>query len=242
MKALLPFLFFFLTFSSFAQDPATLAQLKKDRQQRKLSAKENIILLKNGALLVRLDQQKRRIDYYAKYNNMKEAEKVKVKMLEENRAIIDAFRTYYKFTPVYFFALEDSESWLERGTEGLVFYNDNAEADPSIHPSEEVFFVADFSFIEQDTTSYLSGKTPTPNQENNPEGRAYYGGSKTSKPALVVRDDRLNQLRDPFPFYRGYSYFGRAKKRYRVPLMRFQEQLEDYYQKVRASTTTPETN
>lgn len=228
---------------SYGQEAATVKNLKEARKQRQLSAAENIILLKDGVLLVRLDMQQRRIDYFTKYNNMEEVERVKAKMIEENKAIIAAFRSYYTFTPVYFFALEESETWLRYGKEQLTFYTDEVEPDPAIRPSSEVFFVADFSFIEQDTTAYLSAKTPTPNQENNPEGRTYYGGSKTTKPALVLRDDRLNQLRDPFPFFYGYTYFGRVEKRYRNPVMRWQKQLDDYYQKVLAeSAAAPATN
>lgn len=243
MKALLAILVFFLSFCTLAQDAATLARLKKDRAQRKLSASENIVLLKGGVLLVRLDLQQRRIDYFTKYNNMEEVERVKAKMLEENKAIMDAFKTYYTFTPVYFFSMEDSEILLKSGIEELTFYNEDVAPDPALHPSSEVFFIADFSFIEQDTTAFLSAKTPTPNQENNPEGRTYYGGSKTTKPALVLRDDRMTQLREPFPFYYGYTYFGRVQKRYRNPVMRWQKQLDDYYQKVmEADTPAPEAN
>jgi hypothetical protein len=224
---------FFLAFAWTlnAQEMATLKRLKTDRKHRKLTASENIFLLQNGVLLVRLDQQQRRIEYYTKYNNLKEAEKVRQKMLTENRAIIDAFRTYYTFSPLYFIAMEDTRTLLEKGMSAVTFYNDSALADPSIRPPDLDFFVAEFGFVSQDTTMYISGKAPDPSNESNPEGVRYYGGSKNTKPALVIYDNSMEQLRDPFPYYFGYSHFGRVKKRYRNPVLRWQQQLTKYLEK-----------
>lgn len=221
---------------------ATLSTLKNDRKNRKLNSSENIFLLQNGVLLVRLDQQQRRIDYYTKYNNLKEAEKVKQKMLTENRAIIDAFRTYYKFCPLYFFAMEDTRTLLEKGPGAITFYNDSAQADPAIRPPDLAFFVAEFGFVSQDTTIYVSGRALDPSNESNPEGVRYYGGSKNTKPALVIFDNTMEQLRDPFPYYFGYSHFGRVKKRYRNPVMRWQELLDKYLEKVMKKADPPDTN
>lgn len=216
---------------ALSQDPATVERLKNDRDQRRESAVGNIIDLKEGALFVRLDQQERRIEYYEKYNNDKEVKKVKEKALKENRAIIDAFKAYYKFSKVYFMAMEDSQFLLEGKMSHIRFYNDSGKIDPSIIPQPSNIFVADFSFIEQDTTIFFSSYTPTPNNPDNPRGETYYGGSKTSKPALVVRNDKFQQLRDPFPFYTGFSPFGRVSKKFRLPVKKLNEQLENFYSK-----------
>lgn len=242
MRIKILFLFFLFAASLHAQEMATLSRLKNDRKNRKLSASENIFLLQNGVLFVRLDRQERRIDYFTKYNNLKEAEKVREKMIGENRAIIDAFRTYYKFSPVFFFAMEDTRILLEKGPEGLTFYNDSAQADPSIRPPDLEYFIAEFGYVEQDTTEYLSGTTPSTNNPNDPYGKSYYGGSKNSKPALVIRDHQMDQLRDPFPFYFGYSYHGRVQKRYRNPVLRWQENLDKYLKKAMPSSDPPVAN
>lgn len=236
------FIFFLLATSVQAQDMATLARLKSDRKNRKLSASENIVLLQNGVLFVRLDRQQRRIDYFTKYNNMEEVAKIERKVAVEGKEIISAFRTYYKFSPVYFFAMEDTRTLLEKGPEAITFYNDEALPDPSIRPPDLDFFVAEFGFVSQDTTSYLSGKTPDPGNADNPEGVRYYGGSKNTKPALVIRDDTMEQLRDPFPYYFGYAYHGRVQKRYRNPVLRWQEQLDKYAKKVAEKSSPPPTN
>ena len=228
-----------LSTSLQAQNMATLTTLKNNRKNRKLSAAENIFLLQNGVLFVRLDCQQRRIDYFTKYNNMKEVEKIKKKADAENRAIIDAFRTYYKFSPVYFIAMEDTRLLMEKGAEAITFYNDSAVVDASIRPPDLEFFVAEFGFVSQDTTTYVSGRTPDPGNADNPEGVRYYGGSKNTKPALVIYDNKMEQLRDPFPFYFGYSHFGGVKKRYRNPVMRWQEQLDKYLVKVMQKGESP---
>lgn len=224
----------FLAGAAFAygQEPATLETLKGQRIDRKEAARQNIYLLREGSLLVRLDVQQPKIDYFTRYNNIEEVERIREEVRAEGLAIMDAFRTYYFFCKVYFFSSEDSRNLLQEGPDAVTFFNDSLKPDPNIRPATEAYFVAEFSFVEQDTTSYYSGSTPTPNDENNPEGKTYYGGSKTSKPALVIRDKEFLQLRDPFPFYVGYSYFGRVKKRYRLPVKKLQEQLEAYYNKV----------
>lgn len=221
----------------YAQEPVTVERLKNDREKRRGSAIENIRELKEGALLVRLDQQERRIDYYQKYNNENEVRKIKAKALKENLAIINAFKTYYKFGNVYYMAMEDSRLLLEGKIDQIRFYNDSGQVDKRIVPSEVNFFVADFSYVEQDTSIFLSSYTPTPNDPNNPRGETYFGGSKTSKPALVIRNDNFQQLRDPFPFYTSYSPFGKVSKKFRLPVKRLQEQLEIFYEKTTAKNT-----
>lgn len=215
----------------WSQEPATIGNLKEARDHRKEMAIQYINELKNGALIVRLDQQERRIEYFSKYNNTKEVEKILEQVKKENRAIIDAFKSYYSFSKVYFMAMEDSRLILDGQIGKIRLFNDQGEIDPNAHVLEEKIFIADFSFVEQDTTMYLSSYTPTPNDPNNPRGETYYGGSKTSKPALVIRNDKFQQLRDPFPFYTSFSPFGRVTKKYRLPVRRMQEQLEKYYLK-----------
>lgn len=231
MRILGLFLFIGLTVTSYSQEPATVKKLNDRKKDRQEAAKENILALKSGVLLVRLDFDKNEVKYYEKYQNLKAANKLKKKALERNLQIIDAFKTYYNFSPFYFFDISDSRSLLDDGPSAITFYNDQGEEDKSIKVDASKYFIAEFGYIEPDTISYYSGSTPSTNSERDPQGKSYYGDGKTSKPALVIRDPRLVQLREPFPYFRGYAQHGGVTKRYRVPVKLWTEKLNEFYGK-----------
>ena len=231
MKQLVLLIFLFLVLTSKAQDRATISNLNENKLSRVEAAKANIVSLKRGVLLVRLDFHRREVAYYKKYNNTNEASKILAKQEKINREIIDAFNTYFTFCQVYYFDMEDSRKLLEGKIDSIVFYNNECVEDPRIKLNNTDWYIGEFGYIEQDTTVYYSGSTPTPHHDANPEGKTYYGGSKNSKPALVLRDQKFIQLRDPFPYYIGFSPFGSVYKRYRLPVKKMQAKLENYFNK-----------
>lgn len=227
------FLTFILTSTVFAQERATISKNKEDRDTRKEVSQRSIQELKEGVLLVRLDFQQRRIDYFEKYNNHKEVERVKAKQKKVNDEIRDAFNTYYTFSEVYYFAMSDSRKLLDGKLDSVTFYNGEGNVDSSLDLEEKDYYIAEFAFVEQDTATYYSGSAPTPNNPDNPEGKTYYGGSKNGRSALVIRNAKFQQLRHPFPYYAAYSYFGLVKKRYRLPVRKINSQLNNYLAKAK---------
>lgn len=239
MSKLVLFYYLFVMYSyAIAQEHATVQDLIAQKEERIKIARQAIQDLKNGVLLVRLDFDRKEQEYYNKFDNTDAAEKVRRKAQQKNIEIIDAFKTYYKFSPVYYFDISDSRNLLEGNLDKVTFYNDSAQADEGITLSGANYFIAEFGYVEPDTISYYSGSTPTPDDEENPEGKKYYSSGKTSKPALVIRDKSFNQLREPFPYYVGYAYHGSTKKRYRLPVKKLEEKLNLYYQK--NSTNLPD--
>ena len=58
-------------------------EVRTEKKQKALEeAKANLNQLKSGFLLVRLEDKKTEIDYYLKYNNVKEANKIKEEQAE----------------------------------------------------------------------------------------------------------------------------------------------------------------
>ena len=229
--------FIFIFLFSYAmpvigQERAKIATLKKAKEDRKSAAQENISKLKDGTLLVRLDFDKQKVNYFEKYKNFKEAEKVRAKAYKVNIEIIEAFRTNYKFSKVYYFAMDDSRKILEGKLDEVVFYDTMGVEDLSIRVENTDYFIAEFTYIEQDTSQYYSGSTPSTNNTNNPDGVAYYGGSKNNRSALVIRDKHFVQLREPFPYFAAYRHFGMVSKRYREPVRRLEEKLVKYFGQV----------
>lgn len=83
------FLFIFISNSIFSQSKPT--------------SRENITLLKSGALFVRLKTSQNLINAYIKKGMLKEAEEVRLSQEIKNKAMADAFKKYYTFSKVYFF-------------------------------------------------------------------------------------------------------------------------------------------
>ena len=203
----------FLSFGAFSQTDPAIKTYKKERTQERKVAEENILLMKEGVLLVRLDFKRKEIAYFEKYGNTKEANKIKKKQAEINQYIINSFDSLFQFCPVYFFSTKDSRNVLEGRMDEMVFFNMQCEPDSSIKWKETSFFIAEFGRIEGDTT--------------------LEEGSKFSAAALIIRNSNFKQLRDPFPYYSIYHEWGDKKKKFLQPTRRMNKNLDAFYKKVK---------
>lgn len=212
MVRYIPLFLFLISFGSFSQTDPTIKDHKKDRVQEGKIARENILLMKKGVLLVRLNFKTKEVAYFEKHNNTKEANKIKMKQQLINQYIIEAIDSLFLFCPVYFFGEKDSRNVLEGKMDKVVFFNLKCEPDSSIKWKNESFFIAEFGRIEG--------------------GESLEERSKLSASAFVIRDARFQQLKDPFPYYSIYHELGIKKKKFRMPSRRMSESLEHFYSKV----------
>ena len=189
----------------------TVSEIRKIKLDEKAAAKEAITVLHEGVLLVRLNFKEEQVKYFEKFNNTKEVDRIRKTELKLNLNIIKAFNDLYKFSPVYFFGMTDSRLVAEGKFNEVTFYNNQGLADSSIKLKSNNILIAEFGMVEADTSN---------NQ-----------GATTSMSALVVRSNEFVQLRDPFPFYAGYFPVVRAKKRFRMPVLRLNERLHNFYLK-----------
>ncbi len=72
-------------------------------QEVKPNAHQDIKMLKQGALFVRLKTSDLQINGLKQKGKDKEAEKIKLNQEKENKAIVEAFKTNFDFCKVYFF-------------------------------------------------------------------------------------------------------------------------------------------
>lgn len=72
-------------------------------QSSKPNARENIQLLKEGALFVRLKTSDLKIKALIERGMQKEADEIRIKQEAENKEIAEAFKKNYTFSKVYFF-------------------------------------------------------------------------------------------------------------------------------------------
>ncbi|MDX2362556.1 MAG: hypothetical protein QNK23_17240 [Crocinitomicaceae bacterium] len=229
MRYCIIFLTIILSGLCFGQDSATFSGNMSERKHRIAVARQSISELKDGVLLVRLDFQKKRIDYYTQYDNLREAEKIEAKQTKMNREIIDAFNTHFDFCQIVYFAQEDSRKLLNGDLDSIVFYNNNYEQDPTIDIGDKKWLVAEFGFIEQDITTYYGGTSHFPFNEEPSVLANEYGEKKNNISALVIRNIKFQQMRDPFPYYASYNFFGLVKKRYRIPVKKLNDRLHRYF-------------
>ncbi|MBL1279839.1 MAG: hypothetical protein COA33_006190 [Fluviicola sp.] len=189
------------------------ANLQKDADWK--TALGTIKKLKNGAILVALDFKKEKIAYFEKYENTKEANKIRSERLLANQQIINSFDSLFTFCMVYFFDVEDLHYFVNGHADSVTYYNPNLKLDPAITVQEDFFLVGNFGHVEQ-----LYSKDSA--------GNWVYYSSKNSISAFVLRDQSLVQLRNPFPFYSPYHSLGLVKKRYNMPIRKFQAGLEAF--------------
>tara|TARA_R110002072_G_scaffold172042_1_gene325818 strand:+ start:13990 stop:14751 length:762 start_codon:yes stop_codon:yes gene_type:complete len=169
--------------------------------------------LKDGAILVALDFKKKEIAYFEKYENIKEATKIREEQQEINLQIMHSFDSLFTYCEVYFFDSDDLRHFVNKQIDSIKFYNKQCQIDNSIALSQDFFLVGNFGHVEQISSS-----------------DSIYNSSKNSLSAFVLRDENLVQLRNPFPFYSQFHPLGSVKKRYNMPVRKLQNRLESYEQ------------
>ena len=231
MKRILTGLFLtIISLTGFSQGTQTGQTRAGSAPQPEAIAREQITRLHDGALLVRLHTKNKSITALRNIGKTKEADEVEKKQAEYNLNIVSAFKLNFSFCPVYFFYSDYSTNIIEKQFDQVVFLNDSLRADPNINFDFKSFLTADFGIIEQDTARYFDYKS----LEMDTTGAAtltnnYYGGADMSFGALIIRSDKLMQLRDPFPYYvRTFDSLPTARNLGKV-VKKMNTKLNDFY-------------
>lgn len=90
-------------------------------QYTKEDAKVDLQQLKNGTLLVRLNTNEASISALETQGRLKEAERMREQLYQENKEILLSFTNAFDFCKVYFFYAPSSENIRQRNFEGHVF-------------------------------------------------------------------------------------------------------------------------
>jgi hypothetical protein len=115
------------------------------------SAHDNIKMLKEGALLVRLKTSENRIKALTRIGDVKGAQEEKAKQFKENKAIAFGFKEKLNFCKVYFFYSTYSDKISEGKLEGVLM---NSELQPDSSYAGANYLVAEFG---QSATSNATG-------------------------------------------------------------------------------------
>lgn len=152
---------------------------------QELNTADHLLRLKEGVLLVKLYSRNKSVEALKERGYDDKAEILKKEQHFENIAIANAFEMYYKFTPkVYFFYSDDSRKIAEQDFEGVLM-GYNLEKLNNVSVEDTAFYVAEFGHTE--------GKNLR---------------------ALVVRDNNLEYMKAPFPYFvrtfEGFLFFDRT--------------------------------
>jgi hypothetical protein len=185
---------------------AQIKKVAKDPFQTKSHVKDvsvnQINMLKNGVLLVRLKTKKKSIDALRKLGKEKQANKLESNQLELNQKIVNAFRNRFNFCPTIFFYSDYSNAVRTKSFNQIFFLNDSLQHDSSITLDQtEYFLIAEFSHIEQDSAKHFDHYYKAQGENGYEQRSQYYGGPNVGFPALVVKTDQFVQLKKPFPYY-----------------------------------------
>lgn len=178
--------------------PAILLAQKQD-------ASKQIRELKNTMLLVELKDAGNASEALKSQGETEKARKLEASVNRQNQEIAGAFREYFNFCPVYFY-YDLSKDEISR----MHFMNVLMDADlkpvKAISRPVPMFYVARFGYLD-----------------SGPEGSRSGGHVK----ALVIRDHKFVQLKEPFPYYvKASSLEGHYGKK----VKKLNKQLNEFYQ------------
>lgn len=153
-------------------------------------AERQVMLLKNGTLVVRLKTNDKSIEAYRKAGKEKLAKKMELDNRLMNLYLMQSFLYNFDFCKLIFIKAKDTRKLLNH--EPGIFLNEELNSDPSITFKGDSFFVAEYGA----TVSNMKN-----NSYNYNEGTIQESQNPASNSALVIMDTSLRQLQDPFPYY-----------------------------------------
>ncbi|MBL7895798.1 MAG: hypothetical protein JNK50_10950 [Bacteroidia bacterium] len=167
------------------------SQFEHFYKRRTAISKWQINQLKNGALVVRLHNNKKLIESLRKMGKADLATQKEYEMMAINKNIVLAFQKYYTFSKVYFFYSHHSDTLLN-GTRSGIFLDSNLVVDPSIEMKEKFYLLAEKDDVYNSSIGYVKEDTALLVKEI---------GNPSKEAAIVIKNKYGHQLKDPFPFY-----------------------------------------
>lgn len=155
-----------------------------------------------GVLLVRLRSNANKINALKKYRGEAEARQEQFKQDAINKEIIQNFNQFYTFSKVYFFYSENSKYILNKEFDKVSFVDENLNVDKSIKlSSDEQFLIAEFSSNKHKAGVHRSGSYMKKDETGVRMVDTYWGAPAIRFSALIIMNDRFEQLSKPVPRY-----------------------------------------
>jgi len=201
MKHILLILTLVIAFQGYTQIAPPEKKNMSYRRYFKKMSKYQILSLKEGSLLVRLQTKAPTIAALRSKGKNNEADNLELQQADMNQSIVTAFREKFSFCPVYFFYSYDSPFVNEKQFDKVTFLNEHLKTDTTIKFAGNFFLTAEFGTIDQDTTARFDSYYYTRTERGLEKRALYYGGCNMGFGALIVKSDIFVQLHKPFPYY-----------------------------------------
>lgn len=193
-------LYFFLFISAFSlaqgvgsnvPEYQNKDQFKKFKKRANLVSAWQIQNLRFGALVVRLQNNQRKVDALRKVGEQNLANEVIAAAQFYNKLMIRAYTKEFKFCKVYFIYSQVSDSLLN-GTRKGIFLDSTLKVNPSINMTENFYIIAEKDYVYNSSIGFVKEDTARFVKEN---------GNRTIDVAVVLKNKYGHQLKSPFPLY-----------------------------------------
>lgn len=165
-------------------------QFKNFNKRRKVIAVWQINELKEGAIVVRLKNNKLLLDQLKKAGKEDMAERKVLEQYAINKNTMMSYKDFLVFCKVYFIYSNSSDSLLNGARSGI-FLDTNLNIDPSIIMQENFYLLAErdygynssIGFVKEDSARTITEK-----------------GNAVRQMSVVLKNKYGHQLKSPFPY------------------------------------------
>lgn len=177
-------------------------EFKKYRRRADQVSSWQIQNLKFGAIVVRLQNNKRKIDAYKKVGDMAGAALVQAETQYHNKVIMRSVLKELTFCKVYFMYSQNSDTLLNGARNGI-FLDTNLRVSPSINLNENFYLLAEELYVKNSSIGFVKEDTAKYQVEK---------GTIYPYITLVMYNKYGHQLKSPFPLSgRGFVSFFNPK-------------------------------
>jgi len=193
-------------------------------------AREHILAMKDGALLVRLQTRSQSIETLKDRGMEDKAKQLEERQRNQNLEYVEAFISEFDFAPVYFFRSEDSKLVKEGRLDEVVFLDGEMNADSSIKVMKKIIYTAEFGTVDPDDSKRREDYRLEKDSSGVKQKPTYYGSADMGFEALVIMNDQFVQLRRPFPYYvRTFGKKGIINRSPKKTVRKMNEKLFQFY-------------
>jgi hypothetical protein len=164
---------------------------KKFRTRAQQVSAWQIQNLKFGALVVRLQNNQRKVDAYRQVGNEAMALETMARTQYLNKVMMKCFQKGYDLSKVYFIYAQCSDSLLNGKKQGI-FLDTSLKVNPNIVMSENFYVLAESDYVYNTSIGFIKEDSAKFVTE---------AGAQTVYAPIVLKNKYGHQLKDPFPYY-----------------------------------------
>lgn len=192
------FCFLFVSAFSLAQTGSSKVPEYHNKEQFKNFKKRSNIVsawqiqnLRFGAMIVRLQNNQRKVDALKKAGQLELANEVIASTQFYNKLMMGVYAKELKFCKVYFIYAQLSDSLLNGARTGI-FLDSTLNVNPSISMIENFYVIAEKDYVYSSSIGFVKEDTARFIKET---------GNRTIDVAVVLKNKYGHQLKSPFPTF-----------------------------------------